>query len=466
MLLIIDKKVYYKLFKINSSIKLKNIITEYKDTDNKKHKKITASYNSLKIDNIKTLLSVRYSTTCGKKIDITTIVQKHYFIENANLKPLNELTSHLNNFFHIYISFFCGRCEGKGHHKGIINNYLKSKCGYNEVVIERFFKDTEHGFFHGLMASFICYLINIDGNLVTKVDKLEKIFMSATLHDFLKANGIEQKLHDKELRKVYPDLLEETYVHSDPPEKFHNHHLIIADRLELRRYSDYKTWVDDRFNDLYKKMKNNTREMLDIFYTNVRPALEYLYTNRKKTFLRHGTEVKQECVAELFPPCNTTYYKISGYNSNLYPIEIDMVPFCSVVNNTLVEGNKWHNDNQYGHCSNHDGNSIWNVIKGYITIDDFSKNGKIINTNERDHLFAESSIKTDKWTFLYQNLDSPLDLQTVTGDTKYLDSRNEINPYEYLFSLINTNQKVISQETVFLLFQFVRMFYCRIVVLQ
>jgi hypothetical protein len=468
MLFTIDKKDYTSLFSIDKKDTLKNIITEYKDINDKLKKKITASTLTLKINNFKSLVSMRYSTTSNKKIDVTNKISNYYFLKNnKELLTLQMLTKEFNKFLHLYISYFCGRCEGKGHHKGIINGYLQSSLlHYNEKSINNFFNDVEHGFFHGLMASFICYMINIDGLLVNKVEHLEKIFISATLHDFLKANGIEQKSHDKELRKVYPNLEEATYVHSDPPETYWKHHLIVADRLELRRYSDYKSWVDERFYELYKKMKPETKDMLDLFYTNLRPAMEYIYTHRKDTFIRHGTEVKQDIIEDNFPPSKTTYYSNKNIDSKSYPVEIDMVPFCSIINNTLFEGNKWYKDNQYGYSSNDDDISQWNIIKGYISIKDFIKNGKIFHTKERDHLLAQSTLKTNEWVFLHKNLDKSLDLNNVTSNVNYLESQKGINPYEYLSNMIKNNNKVISQETVFLLFQFIRMFNCRIVVLQ
>lgn len=467
MVFTIDKKDYQHIFSINKNDTLKNIITEYKDSNDIKHKKITESKFSLKIKDFKTLISMRYSTTSNKKFDVTNKVLLYYhFKDNQDYNALQSLSNEFNRFIHVYISYFCGRCEGKGHHKGIINTYLQSTSNYNPKIINNFFNDVEHGFFHGLMASFICYIINKDGKLVNKVKDLEKIFISATLHDFLKANGVEQKSHDKELRRIYPNLEEATYIHSDPPETYWKHHLIVADRLELRRYPDYKSWVDERFHQLYKEMKPETKTMLDMFYTNVRPAMEYLYTHRKETFIRHGTEIKQDNIEENFPPSKTTYYSNSKLDSQLYPIEIDMVPFCSMINNSLLEGNKWYNDNQYGYCSNDDGVSQWNLIKGYISNNIFIKHGKIIHSKERDHLFAKSTIATKEWVFLYQNLDKHLDLDNVSNDVNYLESRKGINPYEYLINLIKNNNKVVSQESVFLLFQFIRMFKCRIVVLQ
>jgi hypothetical protein len=64
------------------------------------------------------------------------------------------------------------------------------------------------------------------------------------------------------------------------------------------------------------------------------------------------------------------------------------------------------NNKQSGFCSNHGVQQPWNKIKGMITHKEFINNGgKIINTNERDHLYATSNINIKKWKFMYQNID-------------------------------------------------------------
>ena len=442
---------------------VKKFIIEIEDSKGIKQKKFKSGKSGIKIYSVSKLLSFRYSTLNNDKFDITNKVLAYLNNNNENLKNLNDLTSTFNRFMHKYISFFCGRCEGIGHHKGLINQFLRPITHYKPDMLNRFFNDTEHGFFHGLMASFVCFVINEDGKLVEKTSDLEKIFMSATLHDFLKANGVEQKEHDRQLKKIFPKLCEETYVHSDPPSKYNNKHLIIADRLELRRYPDYLEWVDNRFHKLYDKMQDSTRAMLNIFYNNVRPALEYAYKHRNHPFLRHGSELAQTEIEDNFPPTNTTYVKIKG-DEKLFPVEIDMVPFC--IDNKLKETNQWHNDNQHGHCSNHDGISQWNVIKGYIAMSEFKKNGIVVDTQTRDHLYAKSNISSKEWIYVYQNLDESLDLKTTTRDKRYIESRSGVNPFTYLDMLLNKKHAVVSQESLFLMFQFIRMFTCRIVVLQ
>lgn len=155
---------------------------------------------------------------------------------------------------------------------------LFSPCKHISLIkINNYFKDSEHGFFHGLMVSFLCYLINDEPTLVERKNDLHQIYASATLHDFLKPNGVPQKEHDVKLRDYYDNLCEETYSHSNPPKNHENKHLIIADRLELRRYKDYKDWVDKRFYQLYKIMSPELNKKLHIFYIAKRSSLELHY---------------------------------------------------------------------------------------------------------------------------------------------------------------------------------------------
>lgn len=282
----IDKDKYYSVFQLNTAIKLKNIVFIYKNHKNQIITNITNSNNNLKIKELKHILSVSCSTHSNTKIDVTIKTIRYYTVNYyKNISDISdisdisyifdELNNMMSNFLRIYLSYFSCKTNDSN-----INLHARYKAFDRNTLIHNFFRDAEHGFFHGLVASFICYTINCDGELINKADRvsnLKDIFMSATLHDFLKANGVEQQLHDKELVKVYPNLLEETYCHSDPPEKFYNKHLIIADRLELRRYPDYKKWVDKRFHHLYSTMSLTTKKTLNLFYTIIRPCMEYNY---------------------------------------------------------------------------------------------------------------------------------------------------------------------------------------------
>ena len=172
------------------------------------------------------------------------------------------------------------------------NTYFNPNKHISLMKINNFFKDSEHGFFHGVMVSFICFLINDQPNFIERNNDMYQLYASATLHDFLKPNGVPQKEHDILLRSYYNKLCEETYSHSSPPLENQEKHLIIADRLELRRYKDYKEWVDDRFYDLYAKMSPELNEKLNYFYDYMRPNLE---TNFNQHNTLHGTKFESLC---------------------------------------------------------------------------------------------------------------------------------------------------------------------------
>lgn len=140
------------------------------------------------------------------------------------------------------------------------STYMKCNIECRFMMINYFY-DVEHGLFHGLNA-LILY------SLIKKINT--QIFASILLHDFLKCNNYEQKLHDSCLKEFFPNLSEETYIHSDPSTKYKDTAVITADRLDLSRYHDYLDWVDDRFTstvDLYfdKSFIGEYRDLRKLF---------------------------------------------------------------------------------------------------------------------------------------------------------------------------------------------------------
>lgn len=127
----------------------------------------------------------------------------------------------------------------------------------------QYVRDVEHGFFHGLVACYMYWLIE-------KKPRSQTI-ASILLHDFLKCNNYSQELHDKMLLGYYANLLDETYTHSNPPKEHEQLHVIVCDRMELRRYSDYATWVDGKFHAVFQNFDKEIVSVIDDFYENVRP---------------------------------------------------------------------------------------------------------------------------------------------------------------------------------------------------
>lgn len=330
-------------------------------------------------------------------------------------------------FLNKMIELICPRCGNDGHHhKGKINNFLIPQKKISSDFYNNYFSDIEHGLFHSISTCYIYFILNNN-----EIDEIT--VASLLLHDFLKCNGFSQEDHDKELRKYFPNLLDETYTHSNPQNE--NKLLIKCDRIELRRYNDYKDWVDDRYYKLYDNLSKQQKNTIERFYNIIRPSLFYFYNNRNEIFIRHGLEYINKCdVNGLFPP-NKSFLAVDKLNS--YPIEIDRVPFGYMTTDT---------NQQKGFCSNHGRKMEFNKIKGFITYKEFINNGgKIINTNERDHLYAKSSININNWKFLYQNV-------TQDNKQKVELEKNNINIMP---------QKILSE-----FFIFIKLFQDRLVVLN
>lgn len=316
------------------------------------------------------------------------------------------------NFLDIFIDHVCSRCSNTSyiHHRGLINNFLTPKVKIDEKWFDNYFKDSEHGFFHGLCACFISYVLQ-------RRNDTELMFSSLLLHDFLKCNGYSQETHDVKLKNYYEKLLTETYTHSNPPLKDETAVLILCDRIELRRYSDYKEWVDKRYFDIFKKFDDKTNNIINVFYEEIRPILLKIYDNKGEIFLRHGLElidkgnfdresiyprIGSHHTPDMFNGKNYKKGRLPNMkkktNNKAFPIEIDRFPFDGFAG--------FETNNQNAYCSGHGLHNNWNKVKGFITLKDFTKEGgKIVNSEKRDHLYATSNIKLNKWIFLYQNVD-------------------------------------------------------------
>lgn len=339
-------------------------------------------------------------------------------------------------FLDLFIDMICSRCSYSHyvHHEGKINNFLMPKIKLDNSFFENYFNDTEHGFFHGLMSCYICFLINKYSKLSKKIS-LEKVFASLLMHDFLKTNSYSQEDHDKLLVNFYDKLLKETYIHSNPEKKYENSYLVISDRIELSRYDDHKEWVNEKYYDIFKKLDKDTINKIIFFYKHTRKILLYFYKNRNSIFIRHGLEKLNKSdirKSAIFPP-KDSYLELD----NGYSIEIDRQPFGFI---------PIKNNHQMGYCSNHGRESSWNKVKGFMTIDDFNKfGGKVISSNERDHLYAISKIELDNWIFLYQQV----------------NIKNK-----QVKELFDNDIRIIPQNIIFKFFELVKLLSDRIIVLN
>lgn len=353
------------------------------------------------------------------------------------MNSLSRTFQHLDMYLDSCIEMVCSRCgrNPKSHHNGLIQTFITPKKSTSHLL-DAYFQDTEHGLFHGIICGFIISLLHKDKNIGGKNCILEKEYSSAFLHDILKCNGYSQEEHDARLSEFYPNLKDETYTHSNPPDISQNQYLILADRIELTRYTDYKSWVDERYEKVFQTLEETTRFSIEQFYSKIRNVLLFFFSNSDSIFIRHGLEKIQAgnfAKHEIFPPKNS-YLEIS----NGYPIETDRPPF-GIVNN-------WNTNATSGACSNHGTTLQWNKVKGYIRYKDFCDFGsKIINSHQRDHLYASSSIQLKDWVFMYQNIDED-DSQIV----KLIENDIDILP-----------QKIINK-----LYVFVKLIKERLIVLN
>lgn len=339
-----------------------------------------------------------------------------------------NLNDKLRDFLKLQISRLCSRCDRTTlpdidvrlnaetldpkywHNDGKINTYLKAKRNVSRKL-QPFFNDVEHGLFHGLMTAFISYYFN---------NRTDQDFCSCLLHDFSRIAKTNVQEHAMDLYELFPLLLNQTYYHTLPNLKAH---LVKSDRIELRRFEDYLDWVDDRFTNIVFS------DELNLFYDILRPALQTFYENRKEIWIRHGFETYS--LADKYP-CE--YQEIEGG----YAIEHDQFPFVD--------------------CATHDQVLLYGQIKGYIPLSNFK--GKIINSGQRDHLYAQSEILTKDWIFSYHIEEAPflkIDIPSIVDATK---SRQLIT------EMIGGGIRLVRQDNLYLFGDLIKKLIERITILN
>jgi hypothetical protein len=198
----------------------------------------------------------------------------------------------------------CRRCghyafdihpRGYLHHHGGLQLEISRNNGMNLDEIHDWSVEEEHGLLHGFLVGFFAFqkllkeqsleeLIKDICEITHNKNIPEKLIASCLLHDYAKVNyGF--KNHDSNLKNHFPDLLEETYSHTNP-EKESN--LVIGDRIELRRYFDWKSWCHFDLDEYV----NETPEEMEYFYSDIRPVLAQLFKYRHDVWIKHGVEGK------------------------------------------------------------------------------------------------------------------------------------------------------------------------------
>ena len=436
-------------------------------------------------------------------------------MEKISYIEIEEVNRKFEKFLEFVVPIFCCRCEAwiedlenkqketsykkarakSPHHNGIVNKYLNSKKPIKNNL-DLFLNDYEHGFFHGLMTAFCAFLITNPSKKITEQgfdsDDFEKLFSSCILHDFVKCiEGNQSENHDKKLRDYFSDLNEETYGHNCLAEQYSDTALVMADRIELMRYSDYEDWTDERLTSAFNKLSEENQKDIKIFYLKIRPALENFYKKRNSIWIKHGLEgvkvkVGWESNAINAPkenindnstwPIKDSYYSPSSVekqSENIkngpYPIEQDRFPFSA--HGHYPKGKPIVSRLSLGFCSNHNIGLIWAKLKGYIDAETFhEKGGVIVDSEARDHLYAKSKIKITDWDFVYNNLAFKDELNYNHENCCYPfdeKSAKDSQIIEILEDVINIPKtRVVKQNSIYLLWLANKLVFDRIVLLN
>ena len=299
--------------------------------------------------------------------------------------------------------------------------------------------------------SFTIDYINLENNLVTKVAKKNQA---------LNLTGIKLLIQIQN-----PKLFDVTTKFS----------MYLYD---ISLYNEYQSLISELKKELLEKKYNESvisvcrriKRDSDLYNDVLLPSIEFICANKNSVFIRHGQELnrKDQYTNEnvhfplenakcwnhglLYVKQNKVFWSKEKQDLKkckiAYPIEIDMLPFCIDIN--AYKNRKWPLDNQCGHCSNHDSLFSWNKLKGYMRYEDFiQKEGEIIDSKRRDHLYAVSNIAVKNWLFIYQNIDASTEKTKYWGWTQKnftcLDYQTNIN------NLLRNKVKVLPQELVVLI---------------
>lgn len=239
--------------------------------------------------------------------------------------------------------------------------------------------------------------------------------------------------------------------------------------------NNVKEWLRKNPKDVYLKKYKLTlsnKDQIKLLTDILIPTIESLLHFNNQVFIRHGLEIHNEMNYDKdsnFPITNATCWNNGDLFINLsndeifwdkkkqsdnckkcFPIEIDILPFCSSID--AYKNRKWPCDKQYGYCSNHDALFSWNKLKGYIPYSLFlQKGGKVVTSGKRDHLYAYSEIKSYDWLYVFQNITHKKEESKYWGWTqKNFSADNFKNDIR---KIILNNGKIISQELIFLIYK-------------
>lgn len=221
-----------------------------------------------------------------------------------------RIEKQLYDFVDILDLAICNRCmyfrykskKWTNHHQAKLQIEFSKNKNVKEHHIDRWVLDTEHGLLHSFLVAFFAYRKTLETYSHSQLLKIirhggfednwfEKLMASCLLHDFVRSTEDESN-HDQRLVEYFPDLVPDVYTHSNPVKETP---LVIGDRIELRRFYDWKEWVHIDIAQYTKE------DETDYFYNNIRPVLEELFEGRYELWIRHGTEAKTDFSKGHFP---------------------------------------------------------------------------------------------------------------------------------------------------------------------
>jgi hypothetical protein len=240
----------------------------------------------------------------------------------------------LSKFLEFFESALCKRCWADSHnshcrpchnHGGILELMGEMKIDKNQF--SDWVKEKSHGFLHGFMTLYFayclcddkdklwdsCFFYNEHSPNYPRAKYGDKIIMSSIMHDFFKAIG-QPEDHDKMLMKLSENLDPVIYNHANPLISEVNSPIIGADRLELMRFDDYKEWCDTDSLKSYVE-KYGSIELLDHFFSHIRPVIEKMFLDRDDVWITHILEVNLCPMEKIQDNKGVDFYPISHWKA-------------------------------------------------------------------------------------------------------------------------------------------------------
>jgi hypothetical protein len=345
----------------------------------------------------------------------------------------------------------------QGHHTYIgLGNHIWDGEKFTEEEVLNYENDIKHGVVHGVLSYVIGCVINetLSKNLSTRIENknlckikkgvklsdsplellkekygpqelamasecyenpsLEEKFLASCLtHDFLRCSYGKEN-HDKNLEKYFPRIDPVAFSHSMPTPELEHEPLIRSDRLELFRFEDSESWVDEeKVLDGYSELELN---LIKIFYEKIRPVLEKSYLHRNERWIRHGLE-RHISAYEFEEDYPSIVINITGEENfkevflgemrgdKAWSIEVSKGPMgdCIVGQDSPKQDFEafWQESNTF---------FSWELVQGKIPLKEYASKTKrnLIYSKLRDHFFATGKLPIKDWVFTHKNMNSKM----------------------------------------------------------